>query len=294
MPDDGNTDLQTDTRWPPAGAASSAGPPATRHRRHELLARVLLALALLTRWPAPALAQDAAGWLQKSQVARFPGRDYRARFAIVIREPDGTQLRRKGTTFRQSRDGGLADRLFVIRAPDHLRDLALLSQDRAREPAAQWLYIPAYRRARRVAVHAAGDGFVGSNFTYADLGRVRIEAGTHRVKGTTELRGRPCIVIESTTTDPTLPYARLVSTLDRESALPLRTEYHDATGRLTRVGTVDEIVAIGGWPTPVTLSMRDEATGGQSTIRLDDIRYDEGLDADLFTVSHLEARPSDD
>lgn len=257
--------------------------------RHTLQGFLLLCSVLATH-PAPLAAETAAEWLQRSQAARFPGRDYRARFAILIRTPEGTQLRRKGTAYRLTHDRGpgLADRLFVISGPDSLRGLALLSKDAAGQPAVQWLYIPAYRRARRVAVHAAGDGFVGSDFTYADLGRVRIEAGTHRLRGTTNVHGRPCVVVETTSTDPNLPYARLVSSLDEESALPLRNEYYDAAGHLTRVGTLDRIETIAGWPTPLTISMADRRTGGRSTIHLENVRYDEGLDAELFTVRYLE------
>jgi hypothetical protein len=210
---------------------------------------------------------------------------------MLIEEPDGTRLRRKGVAFRRTRDDGLADRLFVITAPDNLRGLALLSEDRQGAPAVQYLYVPAYRRARRVALHAAGDAYVGSNFTYADFGRVHIEAGEHRIQGTAELNGHPCVVVETTTKDENLPYARLVSTLDRETALPLRSEYYDGNGRLTRVGSLDEITTIGGWPTPIRISMTDRRDGGRSTIMLRGVQYDVGLDQDLFTVGHLEQLP---
>ncbi len=207
---------------------------------------------------------------------------------MLIEEPDGTTLRRKGVAFRRTREDGLADRLFVITAPDHLKGLALLSEDRRDAPAVQYLYVPAYRRARRVALHAAGDAYVGSNFTYADFGRVHVEVGTHALRGVVELNGHACVVVETVANDPNLPYARLVSTLDRETALPLRSEYYDRDGNLTRVGSMDEITPIGGWPTPTRISMVDRRTGGRSTLRLRDVQYDVGLDRDLFTIGHLE------
>jgi hypothetical protein len=210
---------------------------------------------------------------------------------MLIEEPGGMRLRRKGVAFRRTRGDGLADRLFVITAPEHLKGLALLSEDRHDKPAVQYLYVPAYRRARRVALHAAGDAYVGSSFTYADFGRVHVEAGRHRIQGTAELSGHACVVIETVTEDPNLPYTRLVSTLDRETALPLRSEYYDRNGHLTRVGSLDEIATIGGWPTPIRISMTDRRTGGRSTITLRDVQYDVGLDEDLFTVAHLEQPP---
>jgi hypothetical protein len=235
-------------------------------------------------------AQDATAedWLRKSQAARFPAQDQRARFVILIEQSDGTMLKRKGMAYRRTRSDGLADRLFVVRSPDSLSGLALLSKDRAAGPAVQWLYVPTYRRARRVAIHGAGDAFVGSDFTYADFGRVRIEAGTHRLSGEETVGGRPCVMIETMNQHPTLPYAKLISALDRVQALPLRTEYYDEHGRLTRVGSLDEIVEIDGWPTPVRITMTNEVDGGHSTIKLVDVRYNVGIEPGLFTVENLE------
>ena len=114
-----------------------------------------------------------------------------------------------------------------------------------------------------------------------------------RVVGETTVRGRPCVIIETSNHDRALPYARLLSTLDRGNALPVRTEYYDERGRLTRAGTIDQIIDINGRPTPLKFTMINEAEGGQSVLRLSDIRYDVGLAADLFTLERLESGSDD-
>jgi hypothetical protein len=178
--------------------------------------------------------------------------------------------------------------LFVVHAPENLKELALLSQDQAGAPAVQWLYMPVYRRARRVSLQAATDAFVGSDFMYVDFGRVRVEAGEHRLKGTAEVEGRPCVVVETANDDPSLPYRTLRSTLDRDNALPLRIEYLDGQGELTRVGTIDGIAVIEGWPTPISFSVRTVREDSRSILKLANVDYDVGLDPDLFTVESLE------
>lgn len=212
----------------------------------------------------------------------------RSRFVMRIDRADGTRLRRTGVSFRLTRSDGLADRLFVVRSPTRLDGLALLSRDRPAQPASQWLYLPTYRRARRVAIHGTGDAYIGSDFTYADLGRVRIEAGEHRLKGSTEVAGRTCVGVDTINKDSNLPYHRFVSLLDREHALPLRVEYYDQDDRLTRVLTLEKITRVDGWLTPLRLSMSDELDGGRSIIKLQDVQYDVGLEPSLFTVESLE------
>jgi hypothetical protein len=253
-----------------------------------LLARCAL-LAFLAVLPVRAGAEDSAvEWLRRSQAARFPARDMRATFIMYIEQKEGPRLKRRGLTLRRNREGDLADRLFIVQAPENLKELALLSQDQAGAPAAQWLYMPVYRRARRISIQAATDAFVGSDFMYVDFGRVRIEAGEHRVKGSAELDGRPCVVVETVTRDPSQPYRTLLSTLDRENALPLRLEYFDEKDELTRVGIVENIAVIEGWPTPVGFSVRSVREGSRSVLKLANVDYEVGLDPSLFTVESLE------
>lgn len=244
---------------------------------------------LLALLPTSAGSEESAvEWLRRSQTARFPARDMRAGFVMYIEQKDGPRLKRRGLTLRRSREGDLADRLFVVHAPENLAQLALLSQDRADAPAAQWLYMPVYRRARRVSVQAATDAFVGSDFMYVDFGRVRIEAGEHRLRGAGDVEGRPCVVVETVTQDPSLPYRTLISSLDRENALPLRLEYMDEKGELTRVGTIDGVAMIEGWPTPISISVRTVREGSRSILKLSNVDYDVGLDPSLFTAESLE------
>jgi hypothetical protein len=259
--------------------------------RQRLPAVLLLSLATGLGVPtgaAPAPADTAVEWLRRSQAARFPGRDMRASFVMYVEQQMGRRLKRRGTLMRLTRPDGLADRLLVVEAPPQFAGLALLSQDRTGAPEAQWLYMPAYRRARRVALQAVSDRFIGSDFVYADFGRVRVEAATHRLRDDRRIDGRSCAVVESVTGDPTLPYHTLVSVLDRDNALPLRLEYFDEKGTLARVGTLDSIAVIGEWPTPVSITLHTTATGSRSTLKLSGVRYDVGLDPSHFTVESLE------
>jgi len=252
-----------------------------------------LFIAALVLVPVSGRAEDpvtARQWLERSHRARFPGADMRARFEIVVERSDGERLERAGTALRLTRDDRLADRLFVIDAPDSIAGIALLSKDVADEPAAQWLYLPAYRRARRVALHGAGDAFVGSDFNYADLARVRVEGGAHRLAGSRSVAGVECVVVETDNADPGLPYSKLVSMIDRRNALPVRVEYFDDDGQLAKVGTIETIALIDGWPTPTEISMSNRVTGGTSSIRLRDVRYDTGLTGEMFTTERLEAQ----
>jgi len=237
---------------------------------------------------AQAADGDAAQWLNRSQLARFPGKDMQATFRLRIERSDGKVIERRGRALRRTRDGGLADRIYVIDQPQSLAGLAFLSRDVANQAADQWLYLPAYKRVRRVAVHGAGDAFIGSDFIYADFGRVRQETGRHSVVGEREVAGHPCVVIESVELDATLPYSRMLSTIARDSALPLLSEFFADDGHLLRRGSLEQIVDADGHPTPMRISMSNEELGSLSVLTLSAVGYDSGLSEDLFSVESLE------
>ena len=108
-----------------------------RTRLTPMAAALAGVVALLALPPAGARAEDSAvDWLRRSQAARFPGRDMRAGFVMYIEQKNGPRLKRRGLALRRNRDADLADRLFVVHAPENLKELALLSQDQAGAPAA--------------------------------------------------------------------------------------------------------------------------------------------------------------
>ena len=125
-------------------------PPSRRSLAHAVLSLTPLVLCEVFCEPfvIASRAETAEEWLRRSQAARFPGQDMRARFVMRIDRADGTRLRRTGVSLRRTRSDGLADRLFVVRSPTSLAGLALLSLDQPAKPASQWLYLPTYRRAR--------------------------------------------------------------------------------------------------------------------------------------------------
>ncbi|MFQ5478596.1 MAG: outer membrane lipoprotein-sorting protein, partial [Candidatus Binatia bacterium] len=261
---------------PPPGPASWAG------------ALVSLWLVLGLAQPAPS-ADGAVVWLLRSQRARFPASDMRATFVLTVEGATGKVLRREGRILRRSKGGDLADRLYVFDAPEAIRGLALLSRDVEGGPSDQWLYLPAYGKARRVALHGTGDAFVGSDFSYGDLGRVRIEDGRHRLdKGRACGAAGDCVVVETTGQSRSYPYGRVVNFIDPDDYLPRRVEYYDRGGALSKVLTVDETATVGGFATPTLITMRSQRSGGKSRLRLRDVAYDVGLTQEAFTVERLQ------
>lgn len=152
----------------------------------------------------------------------------------------------------------------------------------------QWLYLPALHRVRRIAAQERSRSFMGTDFTYDDLGDRKPSEDTHRLVGTEIVDGRSCYVIEAIPKDEGYLYSRRVAWIDGETFLVLKADFFDRKGKLLKRFHADDIQVIDGIATPRVLVMTNEQTGHSTRLELSNIRYNTGLKEELFTVSELE------
>jgi len=79
----------------------------------------------------------------------------------------------------------------------------------------KWLYMPALRKVRRISGKSVNDYFMGSDFTYDDMGDRNVDEDTHTLKGQELVNGSECRVVES------VPVEDLNFTLNKTFSTPL-------------------------------------------------------------------------
>lgn len=101
-----------------------------------------------------------------------------------------------------------------------------------------------YLRGRGELVGAQrSEKFLGSDFTYYDLGLPFLQWPTAKFLGEERIRGRDCFAIESTAEGE--PYARVKLWIDKEYFALLRSEAFDANGTLLRRFAITSFKRIG-------------------------------------------------
>jgi hypothetical protein len=224
--------------------------------------------------------------------ARPRGGDQRAVAVWRLIDADGGErVRRTRSYWRDYRGepGGMrAKRLIVFDAPPEVRETGFLVWTPA-DPAAdeeRWIYLPALRKVRRVASRDRGRSFVGTDFSYEDLGEREVNEDAH-VLLRVELRdGAGHYVVESTPRDAEFPYGRRIHHVHAERLTPTRIEYFDREGRPQKVLEAEWEQADGVWAWR-RLEMRDLASGHRTVVELSEVRHGVGLRDDVFTESSL-------
>ncbi len=140
------------------------------------------------------------------------------------------------TSMRQIRFRGLevagdGDRsLLVFDSPPDVQGTQFLSLSHKQGDDDQWLYLPALKRVKRISAANKGGAFMGSEFSYEDMGAPELEKYTYRYLRDEAYQTRPSFVVERYPIDEHSLYSRQVAWIDKELYIPWKVEYYNRRG----------------------------------------------------------------
>lgn len=153
----------------------------------------------------------------------------------------------------------------------------------------KWLYLPAMKKTRRISGKSAKtDYFMGSDFTYDDMGSRNVDEDSHSLLREENLNAFPCWVVESVPKEKNGAYSRKVSWVRQEANLVIKVEYYDKLNKLQRQFEALEIEKVQGFWMAKRMLMRNVQTGHSTLLLFEDPKFNIKLAANLFTVARLE------
>ena len=246
---------------------------------------------------APVGAQPSAEEIMgKAHLAMFyPGEDMRARVTMRLVSRDGKERVRELTMSRRDLQDGGEQRYFIyFHRPPDVRDMTFLVWKYPGKDDDRWLYIPALKLVRRIAASDKRSSFAGSDFSYEDVSGREPEEDTHKLLKEEKVGERAAYVVESVPKDPaSVDFGRKVSWIDRATWLPLKEEYYDRRGELSRLFTAEEVKEVQGFWTVTRRVMKNVQTGHWSESVMAEVRYNQKLLPELFTERALRAPPAE-
>ena len=249
----------------------------------------LLLCAVAGLRPDTALAADVSAREIMTRVYdHADGEDRRSVLTMTLTNRQGRQRVRIMESF--SKDYG-RDRksVMIFLEPADVKGTMYLSweyetPDREDD---KWLYMPAMRRDRRISGASRNEYFMGSDFTYDDMGRRHPEKDEQRLLGEEEVKGFDCWKIDCIPVDPSETYTRRIAWVAKDSYLVIKAEYYDKDGLLKIFEALDVHEQDGFWAIYV-YEMNNVVTDHKTEMRINSLRYNTGLDDALFTVATLQ------
>jgi outer membrane lipoprotein-sorting protein len=151
-----------------------------------------------------------------------------------------------------------------------------------------WLYLPAMKRVRRITGSGKNDRFMGTDFTYEDMGSRSLNKDDFSLLREEAVDGEPCWVVEARPRDSRDPYGRRVIWVRKETYISTAVDYYDRQDRLLKTLRMSGLRQIDGIWTAQKMEMTNVQDRHSTVIDMSDIRFNAPLDDSLFTVTNLE------
>lgn len=252
-----------------------------------------LLVALIAGWPAAARADTAESelpasvWIERANEALLPGDSMIARVRLFTRDGHGGEWLDELDMVRVSDEDGETRTLLEVEAPEEGEGTAYEVRARPDGTLERWVWLAELRRLRRLTGVRRTDPFLGTEFTYEDLG---LAIPVERARGSVRVVGEGADRRVEVTSPAYHYYDRVVTRIDPSTELPERVLFYDRAGQLFREERFEGIRSVDGHPFPTTITVRDHITGAFSVLRFESVRFDVDVPDVRFTDSVIRRR----
>lgn len=187
------------------------------------------------------------------------------------------------------------DRLLIrFTYPNDIRDTSFLVWKHPRGEDERFLYLPSLGRVRRIAGSEAQESFVGSDFSYEDIGGRELEDFTYALLDENAVwtapdgSSHPAYRLESKRKDRSAEFPRVVSLVLKDTFVVVHADVHNRRDEKQKIYTVKRLQQVQGIWTVFASSMTNDLDKTRTELLVEKIAYDTGLKEDAFSRRALE------
>jgi outer membrane lipoprotein-sorting protein len=210
---------------------------------------------------------------------------------MTLIDKDGDSSSRRIQTLILS-ENSLTKTITLFMEPASVRNTRFLTVEHDKRPDDQWIFLPSLRKIKRIAAGEKDGSFMGSDFSYSDMGSSvsTLEDSTYIILTEEVFDGLDCFVVEST---PNLGtdnnYGKYISWVDKNSWLTLKVKFFSKDGRTQVKELISENLTNenGHWYAK-KITMETQANGHKTILEIKQVKYDIPLNPGFFTTTFLE------
>ncbi len=163
--------------------------------------------------------------------------DSTADMLMILRNKKGDESLRN-MKFRNLEIDGDGDKsLTIFVNPRDVKGTAFLSFTHVTDPDDQWIFLPSFKRVKRISSNNKSGPFMGSEFAYEDLTSQELDKYDYKYIRDETIDGHDCFVVEFYPKYEHSGYTRQLVWVDREEYIPWHIEYFDRKNALLKTLT---------------------------------------------------------
>ena len=147
----------------------------------------------------------------------------------------------------------------------------------------QWIYLPALKKVKRISSDSKSDYFMGSDFTYDDLGDRKLDADVHKFLKEETLNDKACYVVESVSKDEDYMYSKTKTWIRKDNFVGMKKEFYDEDDELLKILTLKKVEKISGFWVRMHSEMKNVQKNHKTSMVLSNIKVNSGVPTSKFS-----------
>jgi outer membrane lipoprotein-sorting protein len=247
-------------------------------------------LALLVSTSAFAADPSVDEIVSKANLAAYyGGDDGRAEVNMTIKDSQGRERTREFIILRKDKEDGGQQFFYVyFKKPSDVSKMVFMVHKYTDKDDDRWMYLPALDLVKRIAASDKRTSFVGSNFMYEDVSGRNLNEDTHEL---VKSDGKYYVVKNTPKKPGEVEFSSYTVEIDKKTFLPVKAVYLDKNGKEYRIVEAVKTAVVDGIPTVTESKVTDIAAGSSTVSKFTNIKYNIGLQEDIFTERYLRRPP---
>ncbi|MBW1810112.1 MAG: outer membrane lipoprotein-sorting protein [Deltaproteobacteria bacterium] len=228
----------------------------------------------------PARSETPGDLLKKVDDVEFAQKDMISSVTMTLIDSGGKEKVRKSKMWQL----GDSKRMFKFLKPANVKNVGFLDLGED----VMYLYMPAFKKIRRIAGHIKNDTFMGTDFTYDDMSSTRMAEDYKAVKATEEGDHN---VLELVPKDPDdKDYSKVIVRARKSDHHIVKVDFYDKAGKLWKVMTREQYKPVGKYQVAHLMEMKDLKKSHATRMTMEQITCDTGLKESFFSQRQLKRR----
>ncbi len=236
--------------------------------------------------------QPAPREIMWNVINKYRANDEKLTIKMILINKEGRVWDRTATFYIKRMDEENDKAMFLFHSPPDLSGSGVLTIENKHGEDDQWMYVPAYHTARRISAANRSDQYMGTDFYYEDVIRVRVEEYEYKILGHEKINDINCLILESTPISPRLKlesgYGKIVSWIDPEKFMILKQDlYSKKDGTLIKKLFNSDLANFNGTLRWNKREMLTLSTGHRTIVEYTKQEFNKGIPDNYFTIHFL-------
>jgi len=243
----------------------------------------LIAIAVILTATFSANAQLSGRDIVEKAYNRPAGDDQTSILTMTLTNKSGQTRVRKIKQFTKDM-GDVEKSIMFFMTPADVKNTSFMNwsydSDKSDD---QWIYLPALKKVKRISSDSKSDYFMGSDFTYDDLGDRKLDADVHKLLKEESVDGHDCYVVESVSKYEDYIYSKTITWIRKDNFVGVKKEFYDEDAELLKVLHIKEVKQISGLWIVTHSEMKSVQKNHKTLIELSEIKVNTGVPASKFS-----------